>query len=154
MKTSLHINDAFRDRVWEILLGDSTRKVKDDFKNKVFAEVQNYSRELQEADCDSDFFFRLLELIVDCQSLNIPDESFRIIVAHLLLQAENSKAPLDEELRELIGMDPASFETAKESFKDRQCIATSLNRERTARKGNMMAGKRNVSGTPQIEAGL
>jgi len=65
MKTSLHINDAFRDRVWEILLGDSTRKVKDDFKNKVFAEVQNYSRELQEADCDSDFFFRLLELIVD-----------------------------------------------------------------------------------------
>ena len=104
MKTSLHINDVFKDRIWEILLGDSIRQAKDSFKSRVFAEVQNYSRELQEADNDSDVFFRLLELIVDCQSLNIPDESFRIIVAHLLFESENSKVPLDEELRELIGM--------------------------------------------------
>ncbi len=141
MKTSLQINDAFRGRVREILIGDFTGKAKDGIKSRIFAEVQNYSRELQEADDDSDFFFRLLELIVDCQSLSIPDESFRIMVAHLLFESENSKVPLDEELRELIGMDPAGFETAKEYFKNRPCIAASLNRERTARKGNMMAGK-------------
>ena len=141
---SSRVNDPFRERIREILLGESTGKTRDDFKSKIFAEVQNYSRELQEAENDSDFFFRLLELIVDCQSLSIPDESFRITVATLLFESENSKVPLDEEVRELIGMDPASYETAKESSQNRQCIAASLNRERNGRKSNVMAGKRNI----------
>ncbi|MGO9372354.1 MAG: hypothetical protein ACLQBD_09670, partial [Syntrophobacteraceae bacterium] len=119
-------------------------------KSRVFTEVQNYSRELQEAEYDSDFFFRLLELIVDCRSLSIPDESFKITVASLLFESENSKIPLDEEIRELIGMDPASYEMAKEASENRQCIAASLNKERSGRKSNVMAGKRNIS--HQVEA--
>ena len=144
MEMSLRVKDPFRERIWEILLSESTRKTRGGFKSRVFTEVQKYSRELQEAEYDSDFFFRLLELIVDCRSLSIPDESFRITVARLLFESENSKVPLDEEVRELIGMDPASYEIAKESSQNRQCIATSLNKERSGRKSNVMAGKRNV----------
>ena len=81
MEMSARVKDPFRERIWEILLGESTGKARDGFKSRVFTEVQNYSRELQEAEYDSDFFFRLLELIIDCRSLSIPDESFRITVA-------------------------------------------------------------------------
>lgn len=151
MKTSLRINDPFRDRIADILLKGSTRKERDGCKSRVFAEVQDYSRELQEAEHASDFFFRLLELILDCQSLNLPDDSFRIMVVHLLLESKDSRT-LDEEVRELIGIDPAGYEAAKEHLENRQCIAKSLNREKTGRKGNMMAGKRNVSGIPQVDA--
>lgn len=151
MKTGLRINDPFRDRIREILLNGSTRKERDDFKGRIFAEVQDYSRELQEAEHASDFFFKLLELILDCQSLNLPDDSFRIMVLHLLLESKNSRT-LEEEVRELIGIDPASYEEAKEHLENRQCIAKSLNKEKTGRKGNMMAGKRNVSGVPQVDA--
>ena len=150
MEMSRHVKDPFRERIWQILLGESTRKTRDGFKSRVFTEVQNYSRELQEAENDSDFFFRLLELIVDCRSLSIPEESFRITVARLLFESENSKIPLDEEVRELIGMDPASYEMAKESSQNRPCIVASLNKERNGRKSNVMAGKRNIS--HQIEA--
>jgi hypothetical protein len=150
MEMSPRVKDPFRERIWGILLGESNRKTRDGFKSRVFSEVQNYSRELQEAEYDSDFFFRLLELIIDCRSLSIPEESFRITVAILLFESENSKSPLDEEIRELIGMDLASYEIAKESSQNRQCIAASLNKERSGRKSNVMAGKRNIA--HQIEA--
>ena len=151
MEMSPRVKDPFRERIWKILLSESGGKTREGLKNRVFTEVQNYSRELQEAEYDSDFFFRLLELIVDCRSLSIPDESFRITVAQLLFESENSKVPLDEEVRELIGMDPVSYEIAKEASKNRrQCIAASLNKERNGRKSNVMAGKRNTS--HQIEA--
>ena len=94
-------------------------------------------------------FSNCWELILDCQSLNLPDDSFRIMVLHLLLESKNSRT-LEEEVRELIGIDPASYEEAKEHLENRQCIAKSLNKEKTGRKGNMMAGKRNVSGVPQL----
>jgi hypothetical protein len=154
MEMSLRVKDPFRERIWEILLSESTGKTRGGFKSRVFTEVQNYSRELQEAEHDSDFFFRLLELIVDCRSLSIPDESFKITVASLLFESENSKVPLDEEIRELIGMDPASYEMAKEASESRQCIVTSLNKERSGRKSNVMAGKRNIPHQIEASSGL
>jgi hypothetical protein len=76
----------------------------------------------------SDLFFRLCELIVDCQSLSMPDDSFKIIVAYLLNESKGSQEQLDEQIRELLGMDSASFEAAKERFKEQQCILSSLNK--------------------------
>ena len=145
MKMNFRGNDPFRDRISEMLLDASPSSAKGYFKSMVFAEVQNYSRELQEADYDSDFFFRMLELIVDCQSLGIPDNSFKIIVAGLLCEFKESKSCPDDQVRQMIGMDRESFEQAKEYFKDRQCIASALNKEKTGRKGSIMAGKRNFS---------
>lgn len=154
MKTGPGNDDTFRDKIREMLLNGPSLSPGGDFKSRVFAEVQDYSRELQEAEHASDFFFRLCELIVDCQSLSMPDDSFRIIVAGLLFESENSKGPLDEEVRQLIGMDSAGYESAKLHFKDKQCIASALNREKTGRKNNMMAGKRSFSGVEQVDAGM
>ena len=154
MKTSLHTDDPFRNKIRGILTGGPPLSVGGDFKSRVFAEVQNYSRELQEAEHASDFFFRLCELIVDCQSMSIPEDSFRIIVAGLLFESENSSGPLDEEVRQLIGMDPASYESAKQHFKDKQCIASVLNREKTDRKSSMMAGKKSFSIVEQVDEGM
>ena len=151
MKASSRTGDLFREKIREILLPGPSG-IKDDFKSRIFAEVQNYSRELQEAEYNSDFFFRLLELIVDCQSLGIPNDSFRIVVAGLLCEVEDSKRCLDEEVRQLIGMDPSKYEAAKENFKNRQCIVSALNREKTGRKGSIMAGKRNFSKVEQTDA--
>ena len=148
MKTSAHADDPFREKIREILLATSPLNGGGDFKTIVFAEVQNYSMELQEAEHASDFFFRLCELIVDCQSLAIPDDSFRIVVAGLLLDPKDV-TDLGEEVRLLAGMDPESFETAKEHFRNRQCIDSALGRERTGRKGSIMAGKRNFSRVEQ-----
>jgi hypothetical protein len=143
MNTNTRTDDLFRDKIREIVLDDTPLNPRGDFKNRIFAEVQNYSRELQEADYDSDFFFRLLELIVDCQSLGMPDNSFRIIVAGLLCESKDSKICPDERVRQL--MDTEIFEWAKESFKNKQCIVSALSREKTGRKGSIMAGKRNFS---------
>jgi hypothetical protein len=154
MKTCPGDDDTFRDKIREMLLNGVPLSPGGDFKSRVFAEVQDYSRELQEAEHASDFFFRLCELIVDCQSLSIPDDSFRIIVAGLLFESENSNGPLDEQVRQLIGMDPASYESAKEHFKDKPCIASALNREKTGRKNNMMAGKKSFSSVEQVDAGM
>jgi hypothetical protein len=142
-------DDPFRDKIREMLLDSSASSGRGFFKSRVFAEVQNYSRELQEVDFDSDFFFRLLELIVDCQSLSIPDNSFRIIVAGLLCEFKDSKGCPEDEVRQMSGMDTESFDQAKESLKDRQCIVSALNREKTGRKGSIMAGKRNFSRVEQ-----
>ncbi len=141
MKTSPRTNDPFRDKIRQILLACPPLSARSEFKSRVFAEVQNYSREVQEAEYDSDFFFTLLELIVDCQSLDIPDDSFRIIVADLLCESKDSECSADEEVRQLIGMDPAKYEVAKEDFKNSQCIASALNRGKTGRKGGSMARK-------------
>ncbi|MGA3114170.1 MAG: hypothetical protein ABSF90_07025 [Syntrophobacteraceae bacterium] len=150
METILCTDDPFRNKIRGILTGGPPLSVGGDFKSRVFAEVQNYSRELQEAEHASDFFFRLCELIVDCQSMSIPEDSFRIIVAGLLFESENSDGPFDDEVRQLIGMDPASYESAKQQeFKNKQCIASALNREKTGRKTSMMAGKRNFSSVEQ-----
>jgi hypothetical protein len=143
MKTSSS-NDPFMTAIREILVGSGATDGRDDFKSKIFAEVQDYSTELQEAENASDLFFRLTELIVDCQSLSIPDNSFKVMVAYLLCESKDSGCNSDEEIRDLLGMDTACFEAAKESFKTRQCILSSLNREKTSRKGAMMAGKGNV----------
>jgi hypothetical protein len=71
-------------------------------------------------------------------------------VAGLLFESENSDGPFDDEVRQLIGMDPASYESAKQQeFKNKQCIASALNREKTGRKTSMMAGKRNFSSVEQ-----
>ena len=137
--------DSFRDRIREILLSGPAPGAGEDFKSRIFTEVQNYSRELQESEYTSDFFFRLCELIVDCQSLSVPEDSFRIIVAGLLCESRHSMSCAEDEIRRLIGMDADRFQAAKENFKDRQCIASALNREKTGRKGSIMAGKRNFS---------
>jgi hypothetical protein len=154
METCQRNHDTFRDKIREILLNGPPLSPGGNFKSMVFTEVQDYSRELQEAEHASDFFFRLCELIVDCQSLGIPEDSFRIIVAGLLFESENSNSPMDEELRQLIGMDAASYEAAKQHFKDKECITSVLNREKTDRKSNMMAGKRSFSSVEQVDEGM
>jgi hypothetical protein len=138
-----HTHDLFRDKIREILVDAIPLSSRGDLRSRIFAEVQNYSRELQETDCDSDFFYRLLELIVDCQSLSMPDSWFRVILAGLLCEAVDPLSCPDEKVRPLLDME--SFERAKESFKNKQCVLSALSREKTGRKGSIMAGKRNFS---------
>ena len=114
-------DDPFRDKIMEMLLDFSASSGRGYFKSRVFAEVQNYSREVQEADFDSDFFFRLLELIVDCQSLSIPDNSFRIIVAGLLCEFIDSRSCPDDEVRQMTGMDTESFDAGERTL-ERQAV--------------------------------
>ena len=144
MDTDLRNDDPFREKIMEMLAG-SHSCAGGDFKSKVFAEVQNYSREIQEIEQASDLFFRLCELIVDCQSLSVPEDSFKVIVACLLCQPEDALNCPIEEVRELIGMNSPNFEAAHDHLKNRQCIVSALNREKTGRKGSIMAGKRNFS---------
>jgi hypothetical protein len=141
MKINSHSDDPFRDIISKILVAGAAGNGKDSFKSRVFAEVQSYSKELQEMEHASDLFFRLCELIVDCQSLSIPDDSFKIIVARLLSESQDSWGRSEEKVREMLGMDFASFEAAQERLKEQQCILSSLNKEKTGRKGSIMAGK-------------
>jgi hypothetical protein len=142
MKTDPCSDDHFRQKIMRMLTGSQT-STRGDFKSMVFAEVQNYSRKLQGIEHTSALFYRLCELIVDCQSLSVPDDSFKIIVACLLCQPEGGRSCPNEEVRKLIGMNIPSFEAAQGHLHDRQCILSALNREKTGRKGNIMAGKRN-----------
>ncbi|MDR3567717.1 MAG: hypothetical protein P4L43_06780 [Syntrophobacteraceae bacterium] len=144
MDTDLRSDDPFREKIMEMLAG-SHSCTGGDFKSQVFAEVQNYSREIQEIEQASDLFFRLCELIVDCQSLSVPEDSFKIIVACLLCHPEDALNCPIEEVRELIGTNVPSFEAAQDHLKNRQCIVSALNKEKTGRKGTIMAGKRNFS---------
>ncbi len=142
METDLRSGDRFREKILEMLADAHTAG---DFKSKVFAEVQNYSRELQEIEDVSALFFRLCELIVDCQSLSVPEDSFKLIVACLLCQSEDAMNCPGEQIRELIGMTTPSFEAAQDQLKSRQCIVSALSREKNGRKGSLMAGKRSFS---------
>ncbi len=143
--------DPFREKIMEMLSGPHSR-AGGDFKSGVFAEVQNYSREIQEIEHASDLFYRLCELIVDCQSLSVPDDSFKVIVACLLYQPEDEESCPIEEVRELIGMNIPSFEAAQDHLRNRRCIVSALNREKTGRKGSIMAGKRNFSRGEKADA--
>jgi hypothetical protein len=126
MEKETALRDPFMNTIKEILVGGPKYEGKGSFRNLVYSEVQNYSREVQETEHTSDFFFKLTELIVDCQSLTMPDDSFKIVVAHLLYECSNSKAPLDEDLQKLTGMDAASLEAARDFFKDKECIESML----------------------------
>ncbi|MGA3119000.1 MAG: hypothetical protein ABSF90_31840 [Syntrophobacteraceae bacterium] len=128
MKISSLSDDHFTDMIRKILLSGGVKNGRDGLKSRIFAEVQHYSMELQEVEHSSDLFFRLCELIVDCQSLSMPHDSFRVMVAYLLCESQDSQ-----------------FETAKEYFKNQQCIVSSLNRGKISRKRTMTAWKGNGS---------
>jgi hypothetical protein len=128
MKNGSHRDDPFKDTIGKILVAGATENGKDSFKSRVFAEVQSYSTELQEVEHASDLFYKLCELIVDCQSLSMPEDSFKIIVAYLLSDSKVSQRQLDEQVRELLGMDFASYEAAKERLQEAQCVLSSLNK--------------------------
>ncbi|MHC1729787.1 MAG: hypothetical protein AB9866_27915 [Syntrophobacteraceae bacterium] len=117
-------HDPFMKRIREILFDASVQTSKGTIRNLVFSEVQSYSREVQETEKTSDLFLRLCELFVDCESIAIPDQYFKVMVAKLLHECSFSKAPSNEELRELIGMDAASIEAAMAYFKDKDCLVS------------------------------
>lgn len=135
-------DDPFRESIRKILLDYSGRSEKGAFRSRVFAEIQDYSKELQDSEHTSDFFFRMCELVVDCQSLDVPDDSFKIVVAHMLHEFSDSITPPDEEIRQVIGMDPGRFELAKEKLQGRECISLLLDNKKAGKKGNLTNWKR------------
>ena len=125
MKRKPDNSDPFSDRIREILVGSSLERKKGNFRELLVAEVRSYSREVQDAEALPQLFTRLCDLIVDCQSVGIPDESLRLLVAQLFLETSASAAPIDRELKALTGMDISGIRAAREHLKD-ECVESIL----------------------------
>ncbi|MGC9195145.1 MAG: hypothetical protein ACP5IL_06790 [Syntrophobacteraceae bacterium] len=137
-------DDRFREKIMEMLAADNGF-ARTDFRSRVFEEVQNYSRELQEIDHASDLFFTLCGLIVDCQFLSVPNDTFKTIVACLLCRPQDAMNCPTEEVKKLIGLNIAGFEAAQDQLKSRQCIVSALNKGKSGPKASRLNGKRNFS---------
>ncbi len=117
--------DPFSERIMEILASSSAGNSNEKFKEMIVAEVRNYSREVQNTEAMPQLFTRLCDLIVDCRSAGIPDDSFRLLVAQLFYETSYSMPPVAQELQSLTGMDGPSIEAAREHLKE-ECVASIL----------------------------
>lgn len=117
--------DPFSDRIREILTGSSTGKDNVKFREKIVAEVRNFSREVQNSDDMPQLFTRLCDLLVDCRSAGLPNDSFKLLVVQLLYETSYSEPPADRELQTLTGLDKTGIEAAQEHLKE-ECVASIL----------------------------
>jgi hypothetical protein len=150
METELRSDDRFREKIMEMLAADNGF-ARTDFRSRVFEEVQNYSRELQEIEHASDLFFTLCELIVDCQFLSVPNDTFKIILACLLCGPQDAINCPTEKAGKLTGLNIAGLEAAQEHLKARQCIVSALSKEKSGPKASRLNGKRNFSRGPKAD---
>ncbi len=126
--------DPFSDKIREILTGVSAGTDNGKFKEMIVAEVRNYSREVQNTEAMPQLFTRLCDLIVDCRSTGIPDDSFKLLVAQLFYETSYSVPPVDRELQSLTGMDGSTIEAAREHLKEECIVSILLKRAAKARK--------------------
>lgn len=124
MVKSQSYQDPFIKKIRDILFDASARDSKGAIRNLVFSEVQSYSREVQESEKTSVLFLKLCELFVDCESMTIPDEAFKVMVAKLLHECSFACTPSSEELQKMIGVDAAGIEAALEFFKEKECLVS------------------------------
>ena len=105
METDLCTDDPFRDKIRGILTSAP-------FKRRGRLQKQGFCRgaELFEGVARSRACFGfLLQIVRTDRRLPIYEHTgglFRIIVAGLLFESRNSDGPFDDEVRQLIGMDP------------------------------------------------
>ncbi len=119
-------SDPFLARIRDIVVDSVADQSRNGFKSAVVLEVQNYSQLIYEQQEVSRLFLKICDLLLDCESKSIPDNSFKVLIANLVYEHSYSRIPSDREIRELTGMSASELSQAGEGLKGRECLVPVL----------------------------
>lgn len=122
VKTENPQSDPFLDRMHIIMADFVGNETRQGFRSAVVSEVQIYSRLIEEQPRASRLFFTICDLLLECESVNITDNSFKVLIANLIHEHCYDKAPSDDEIKELTGLSVFELDQAREALKGQECL--------------------------------
>jgi hypothetical protein len=117
-------SDPFLDRIHIIMADSVGNQTTHGFRSAVLSEVQIYSRLIEEQPKPSQLFFKICDLLVECESANITDNSLKVLIANLVHEHCYYKAPTDDEIKELTGLSVLELDQAREALKGLECLSS------------------------------
>ncbi len=133
-------SDPFLVKIRSIVLSSVNNQAGQGFRSAIVSEVQAYSQLVEEQQEISQLFLEICDLLLDCESKNIPDNSFKILIANLVHEHSFFRIPSESEILELTGMSALELSRAGEALKEKECSVLKdnpiMNRGRKARRKN------------------
>jgi len=117
-------NDPFRAGILKIMLDHVADRTGHGFRSAIASEVRTYSQQIDDQQEVSQLFLKICDLLLDCNSKNIPDNSFKVAIANMIHENSGSKTPLDDEIRKLTGFSTLELSQAGEALKDLECLSS------------------------------
>jgi hypothetical protein len=115
-------SDPFLDRINIIMADSAGNQTRQGFRSAVVSEIQIYSRLIDEQPTASKLFFKICDLLLGCESTNITDNSFKVLMANLVHEHCYHKVPSDDEIKDLTGLSASELDQAREALKGRECL--------------------------------
>ncbi len=143
-------SDPFSTRIREIVLDFVDNHSGHEFRSAIVSEVQSYSQLLEDEQEVSQLFFKICDLLLDCESKSIPDKSFKVLIANLIHECSYSEAPSDSEIQELTGMSALELSQAGEALIKQECLFP-VSRKSQIMNWSKKARKKNASQLEELE---
>ena len=124
MRNEERLNDPFLERIQGIMNNFKIQESEQDFRSLIRSEVRDYSQRVSDFRQSSQLFFKLCDLLIDCQSANLPEPAFRVIVANLVYEHCFTNSPTDDEIRDLTGLDSNVLSGARSTLMNEECLVS------------------------------
>jgi hypothetical protein len=115
-------SDPFWAEIHAIMRDSGAYQNKDSLRGAVVSQVRAYSQLVDDQQEVSELFFKICDLLLDCETQNIPDPSFRYLIANLVHEHGFSKNPSDLEIQELTGLSISEIGEAREALRGQECV--------------------------------
>jgi hypothetical protein len=122
LKMKISQNDVFLAAIHRILQESVSGWTGREFRNAVVLEVQSYSQRIDDQQHVSELFLKVCDLLLDCNPTNIPDNSFKMIIANLVHESSYSNVPPEDAIRQLTGFSVLEMDQAQAALGDRECL--------------------------------
>jgi len=114
--------DPFLTRIQSIMSKFAASQASNGLKSEIFSEVQKYSLTVDEQEGISNIFLKTCDLMLDCQSGKITDNSFMVIMANLVHEQTHLETPSDDEIQKLTGLSISEIDQARASIEGQECL--------------------------------
>ena len=115
-------SDPFLAQIHAIMRDSVADQNKASLRGAVVSQVRAYSQLVDDQQEVSQLFFKICDLLLDCEAQNIPDLSFRYLMANLVHEHGFSRNPSDLEIQELSGLSISEIGEARESLRSQECV--------------------------------
>jgi hypothetical protein len=144
-------SDPFLDRIHIIMVDSAGNQTSHEFRSAVVSEVQIYSRLIEEQPRASKLFFKICDLLLECEATNITDNSFKVLIANLIHEYCYYKAPSDDEIKVLTGLNILELDQAREALKGQECLFSVFRNGPISKSGKKAQRKKNPSQSEEVE---
>jgi hypothetical protein len=129
-------NDIFLTRILKIMRDSVTNQTEHGFRSAIVSEVRTYSQLIDDKEEVSHLFLKICDLLLDCESKTIPENSFKLLIANLVHEQCYARGPSDDEIRQITGMSTLELDKAGEALKGLECLSSVSRNSSVMKPGN------------------